>query len=249
MSPVSRGSRPVGPLRADPGTYGLPAGYTATIWSPQVEPMVDRVLDATAVRRALGAAPVPLGVHPALLQVLTDLSGSMWGGNDAAGLRHEALLVLAEHLAVASRRGRTPWYLEVISFDTSSPFDLGPVPLERKRRKELATHLLAKEAGGSSCLGPSLAIAEATTWRGPIARCVLSDFELFDADVPSVLHRFLLSPADVSMAVVFRSPVPAVLAGSDAVVHAVDPSRDKAEAVALCLWDAVKVLAGQAVAA
>ncbi|MGI8806956.1 MAG: hypothetical protein ACR2KK_03775 [Acidimicrobiales bacterium] len=231
------------------GAYGLPAGQAPKLRQDPLATPRRRVLNGALVRRGLGSPLSPQNGHRALLQVITDLSGSMWGGNDAAGLRHEALLILAEHLASLARGSRVPWFLQVISFDTDSPFDVGPIPLDRRRVTELARHLLARESGGSSCLGPSLASASASAsaWDGPVALCVLSDFELLDNDPASVLRRFVFTPADARVAVVFRSPVPAELDPNAVILRHVDPITDPAESVATFLWDAVRSLAGEVV--
>lgn len=227
---------PRSPLQARVGPYRLPTGQAVSLEVRR--DLNPRGLDSAGIRARLGPAPMPM-IPPTLIQIITDLSGSMWGGNDANGLRHEAALIVAEHLASKATQRVVPWALEVISFDTTSTFDIPATPVDRRAARALAPVLLAKESGGSSNLGPALSKAEGTNWPGPRALCVLSDFELFDSDVPSTLGAFAGSAADVVMALVFRSSPPPQLRGTSVLVRKVDPATDAADVVATYLWEAV----------
>lgn len=173
----------------------------------------------------------------------TDLSGSMAGGNDSAGLRHEALLIVAEHLAGRRRATGHSWHLRVHSFDDGgTSLDLPRTVVDRRQLRAIEPVLLGETYGGSSNLGPSLSssIAESSNWgSGGIVRVVLSDFELFDANVPGVLRTFEDAPAELNVAVVFRSPVPEALDAGRVRTHHVDPVADAPETVAAVITDAL----------
>jgi hypothetical protein len=49
----------------------------------------------------LNPRPQPVPTDDVLIDILDDESGSMWSGNDALGLRHEAALIALEHLAAS----------------------------------------------------------------------------------------------------------------------------------------------------
>jgi len=57
-------------------------------------------------RSTLDARPQPLKTEDVLIDILDDESGSMWSGNDALCLRHEAALIAIEHLASATAARR-----------------------------------------------------------------------------------------------------------------------------------------------
>jgi hypothetical protein len=234
---VNRAATWIDPMPVAAGRVRVPAGRRYT---PPPDPVTEprrkpRLLNAAAVRRNLSQAPRI--TRDWTIIVHTDLSGSMIGGNDAAGLRHEALLVLAEHLAATGRSDKgARWHLRVHSFDDGfTCLDIERTPIDRRTVRSLERALLGETWGGSSNLGPSLrtSIAESGTWaKGGIVRVVLSDFELLDPDVPGVLQQLLAAPAEQNVAIAFRSPVPPALLGTAVATHHVDPSRDAAETVA-----------------
>ena len=53
----------------------------------------------TAACNTFGQRPRPVRTEDVLIDLLDDESGSMWSGNDAFFLRHEAALIAVEHLA------------------------------------------------------------------------------------------------------------------------------------------------------
>lgn len=220
---------PVGPLAF--------AGRAPGNFSP--EPVMRlRHLDSTAIRRHL-----PRPVAPAMslrIQLISDLSGSMHGGNDAAGLRHESALIALEHLAAGQRR-RAPWEVEVLSFDLNSAIDFGPAMLDRKGLAEVGRALLTNPSGGSSELGPSLIAAD--RWSGPRVLAVMSDMELFDSDVKRVLDRFIRSTAIEVVALVFRSAPPPQIIGTRVRVVHVDPRTTPPADIARHLVEAANAAA------
>jgi hypothetical protein len=243
----------VGPCTADPGRVGLPDGRRPRL-GPAPETRSEqsqRRLNARAVRRQLG--PVEFADEPVLLDLIDDISGSMTGGNDALGLRHESVLIYLEHLAASrsGRRGRASrrpsWFFQCRTFDNGgSCLDLpltevAPTTLSRLRRA-----LLGQTYGGSSNLGPALnaSISSAQGWTGRHVRVVLSDFELFDSSVATVLESFATAPADLNLALVFRSPVPSMLDSTRIRVHHVNPDTDSPETVAMLIRDAVSAVCG-----
>lgn len=56
-------------------------------------------------RSTLDARPQPVKTEGVLIDILDDESGSMWSGNDALGLRHEAALIAIEHLVSTGGTG------------------------------------------------------------------------------------------------------------------------------------------------
>ncbi len=214
----------------------------------QPVPVRRRFLDARAVHSAL--PPPPEVEDDVLVQVLVDLSGSMIGGNDAAGLRFEATLVALEHLVGRSRfarRRKGRWHVQVLSFDLNSPLDLVPLELSRKTLPQVEAALLAPFQGGCSSLSASLRTAESTVHPAPRRLLVvLSDMELF-GDPVDIFNRLAASSADVVLAVVFSSAVPAAL-GAPVLAHHVDPATADPAAVAHHLVAAAQRLVEQTTA-
>jgi hypothetical protein len=242
----------VGPCTADPGRFHLPAGR-------RPQPVLDRAaggeprqrrLNAATVRRQLGLLPDP--GDDVLIEAIDDISGSMTGGNDALGLRHEALLIFLEHVIDArcrrrGGRGRPSWYFQCRTFDNGGTcLDIERVELTPSSLGKLRNGLLGPTYGGSSNLGLSLraSIGDATGWKGKHLRVVLSDFELFDSSVPDVLEELASAPANVNLALVFRSPVPPTLDATRVQVHPVSSDTDSPEAVAMLIRDAVNGICG-----
>jgi hypothetical protein len=180
---------------------------------------VPRQLNSRSVRRSLDTPPTL--AEDLLLDVITDISASMTGGNDALGLRHEAILILLEHLAAKRRQGlnsrlgpeKPSWYFQCRTFDKKNTcLDIGRVKLDSKSLPSIRRALLAPTFGGSSVLGPALhsSAADAGGWQGRHVRVVMSDFELYDKSVPDVLDRFADSAADVNLALVFGESDPGI---------------------------------------
>jgi hypothetical protein len=212
---------------------GMPRSFD----SPSRSASSPRVLSSAEVRRGLGRPPMVRG--PAVVDLLSDLSGSMIGANDAKGLRHEAALIALEHLATG--RG-SQWHARVFSFDMNSPLDLALTPLDGRGRQAAQRALLSASPGGSSNLGPSLRAAEATAPSMPRLLVVMSDFELFDMDLSSVYNLLANSTATHVLALVFTSDPPSALVATGVEVHHIHASNKPAD-VARFITDAAAKLA------
>lgn len=171
--------------------------------------------------------------------VAFDLSGSLGGpggtGNDPAGLRFAALLRAAETVAAACRCGRET--LQVFSFDLTSEFEVGPVPLNRQGIGQLREALSSTNVGwGISTLGPSLAAARQSVagFEGKVTITVASDFLL--TDVPNVLRDLAGFPADSVHALVLTAPVPPVLGNDPSITVTAAGWSDKPAIVAEALY-------------
>ncbi len=197
-----------------------------------------RVLSSADVRR--GLPPPPAITGPAFVDILTDLSGSMWGGNDAKGLRHEVALIALEHLA--SRRS-THWHTRITSFDQNSSLELPLTRLDTAGRRAAQKALLSASPGGSSNLGPCLRSVEAQASQMPRLLVVLSDFELFDPDLPAVYDDLRTSSATHVLALVFSSSPPAELVATGVEVHRITPSGNPPADVARLITAAATKLA------
>jgi Mg-chelatase subunit ChlD len=183
--------------------------------------------------------------RPLLVQLIFDESGSMHGGNDVMGHRIEACLIALEIMA-PTNKGRLG--VQVISFDVVAPFHLGPTKLDKSGLKLAEEVLMSKSNGGSSNLLPSLAHAN-RTWgskEGWAAEqrlvVVLSDFELYDRDVTSVLHLFN-ETEDRVLAVVFSQFKPPDLNPDHGSVVLIDAARDQPHKIAGAIVDAANDLA------
>lgn len=231
----------VRPMRTPASRIDLPAGrILAPPDDPTHPPTKARQLNSIAIRG--GLTPAPTITRNWVLVIHTDLSGSMAGGNDALGLRHEVALIVAEHLAGRRRQGMG-WAIRCHSFDDGgTSLDIDRTPLDRKGRRHLEQALLGTTYGGCSNLGPSLdtSIAETASWTDTgIIRIVLSDLELLDNDVPGVLNRFASAPADLNMALVFRASVPQQLEASSVATHRITPDTTSPEDLAQLVMDAI----------
>lgn len=212
---------------------------SAIDFNPPQAAVQGRQLDPHRVRRQLPRAVAP--TRPLRLDLLSDLSGSMTGGNDVVGLRHEASLIALEHLAAGQRR-QARWEAEIRSFDLSSPLDTGPLVLDRKGLAAAERALLSKPYGGSSNLGPSLDAAEASSADRVLV--VLSDFELFDPDVPAVLDRLIRASAREVLALVFTSQPPRQLLHTRVRVHSIATRTSRPEEIAVHIVEAANAAAG-----
>lgn len=164
--------------------------------------------------------------RPAVLLLDFDHSYSVigMGGNDPVGQRFDEAWQAIRHVARYSH-GRT--LVGLLHFDQPCLGNLAPAPIARQ------THLRALHAGlrapsdavGSSCLEPSLAIAEqyAATHPGADVWFVpFSDFELTDDDPADVLRRLARFPGRV-LAVSLGGAPPLPLGGPELSVCIVTP--------------------------
>ena len=179
------------------------------------------------------------------LQLILDLSGSMWGGNDALGLRFELALLAIQALAAGPKR-RVPRLLpriavEVFTFDLSTHLDTPSIRVDRAGLKQLENLLLSAPLGGSSALGPALDKADSTL-KTPCLRVIETDFELLDPDPQAVIAAVGASPVDHTVAMSFRSAPPQELGGERVTVHHIDPERDDRSVVARHIVDAARLL-------
>ena len=172
----------------------------------------ERRLLVKQIRRQLRRAPRLS--KPALIVVVFDESGSVTGGNDPVGLRHEIVLVVLEHLGAV--RGPAAWCVCLLTFDGSSAIDLPLTHLDKKGIERVRGALLSASAGGSSVLGPSLRRAHDAidAFPGPSLLVVLSDYELFDGNRSEVLTSMVNGPADEVVVVSLRNEVPAECSGA-----------------------------------
>jgi hypothetical protein len=151
---------------------------------------------------------------PTLNLFAFDDSGSLSGpiGNDPLSNRYgesrRALEVVARHCACRECLGA------IIHFDTPTMGCVEPTPFTRAGRRQLATGLrLPQDAAGASLLGASLAKAESLAAQYPdhsLTLTVLTDWELFDNNVPELFSRIASFPGTVR-AVGLRNPPPAEL--------------------------------------
>lgn len=186
---------------------GMEGPAPALLPTPQVLP---RGLNRAAIRRLLRAAPKLL--RDSLLDVITDESASVRGGNDVIGHRHELILIAAEHLAGV--KAQAHWHIRVSSFDHPSVFDLPITRLDRRGLHTAQQVLMRGSPGSSSILGPSLRRSEeaAARFRGPRLLVVASDYELYDQPDPvAVLAAMVTSTANEVLAISLNNEPPAAL--------------------------------------
>jgi hypothetical protein len=179
--------------------------------SPSLLPVprqMPRKLDAKEIRASLRRPP-RLFSH-ALIDVILDESGSVTGGNDAVGHRHELTMIAFEHLASARSRGQ--WHVRIFTFDGGSPIDLPLTRLDRKGLALVRQALMSESAGGSSRLGPSWRKAEATSsyFYGQRLVIIETDFELFDPLPELVLREVVNSSATAVLAMSLANEPPGV---------------------------------------
>jgi hypothetical protein len=198
-------------------------------------PPPNRQLSQADTKKMLLSLPnVDLKGSPLHIQAIFDLSGSMWGGNDALGLRFEVLLVAVQKLLSGfGRKGRRGPKLtvEVISFDLTSRIELAPTLIDRRSFATLEAALLSASLGGSSNLGPALAHGESTR-TSPCLRVIMTDFELFDPDPGAVLASAASSTVEHTVALSFRGRPPAALVGDRMSLHHIDPTHAERGVVA-----------------
>lgn len=153
-------------------------------------------------------APKPCSHTPTLTLISIDGSGSLTahGGNDPLGRRFDE----ARH--VLSRVARCRCGNErvaIVHFDPG-PSDRGPIELTRRTTATIDEALIVPNGGTGSNLSPSLdrieKIVNAEGTGAAINVVILSDFELFDADVDATLKR--LGRIGNAHAVVLNNRVP-----------------------------------------
>lgn len=196
-------------------------------------PLEVRTLPVTGVPVAVGAVrprqrgdaylqgiqlgPLPRCRHrPELIIFILDESGSVQGGNDPLGRRHDEVSYTARRIATSCRCGQQR--MAVIYFRPST-HDVGPFKLNTFGGVRRVDDALAnRPSGTSSDLGPALDAAYALAVRHPHPATVvaLTDFELLDADPERELMRLAEFPGH-SHAVVLGSRVPQLLEDHDDV--------------------------------
>jgi hypothetical protein len=191
---------------------------------------------------------IPLGSpgrcphHPTLLTLLFDNSGSVSGvaGNDPVAQRYvEAELAIE---AVGRRCRCRQELVSIVHFDVPTSGDVLPTPISRGGWRTLRHGLsIPPDGAGASLLGPSLeaayGIAERYPRHGHIL-VALTDFELFDNELPRVLDDFCAFPGTVH-AVALRANPPTRLVDDDRVrvTHVV--YTDQPGAVARAVFSAL----------
>jgi hypothetical protein len=171
---------------------------------------------------AVNLGPVGKCPHkPVLLIADFDNSGSVAGigGNDPCSNRFAEA-----HLAIetVSRRCKCGTELvALLNFDSPNSADVAPTPLRGGMATIERGLRIPPDGGGSSNLGPSLRIARRLAQQHPEHHaifCTLTDFQLFDPDVPGVLDELADFPAGEVHAVVLRSAVPQRLVDDPRVI-------------------------------
>ncbi len=177
--------------------------------------------------------------RPTLLTLLSDNSGSMYGGNDPVGNRYTEAAYACQQVARRCRCGKCA--VSILHFDTPTSCDVDPTPLRTGMKPITAGLAVPSDGAGISSLTPSLRAA------GKIAAdhadhhkvlIVFSDFELFDSNLLGLYADLGAYPGQVH-AVVMRSTPPAALTvHPDITVTQVGPA-DPQGAVARALFDSL----------
>lgn len=164
---------------------------------------------------------------PTLNMFICDDSGSLYGpaGSDPLSNRYgevrRALEVVARHCSCGDCRAA------IIHFDTPTTGCVEPMPLTRSGMRQLATGLAVPwDAAGASLLGGSLAKAESLAAQYPdhrIVLTILTDWELFDDNVPELFSRLASFPGTV-YAAGLRTPPPVGLL--DPAIQSVTITKD-----------------------
>jgi len=146
------------------------------------------------------------GEIPAHTIFLFDDSGSVTGGNDSIGRRYEEAAEAVHRVGAACRCRNCR--VSVVHFDPRPDDCVIAEPVsDRAAISRVYESFRASAGTGSSNLGPALAMVPslvAKTRGFDHTLVVMSDFELFDADVPEVVSRFA-DFAGNRLAVVLRS--------------------------------------------
>jgi len=164
---------------------------------------------------------------PTLNMFVFDDSGSLSGpaGNDPLSNRYgEARRALE---AVARHCSCRECLAAIIHFDTPTAGCVEPTPLNRSGLRQLASGLsVPRDAAGASLLEASLTKAESLAAQYPahgLVLTILTDWELFDTNVPELFSRLAGFPGTV-FAVGLRTPPPADLL--DPAIQTVTITRD-----------------------
>lgn len=140
--------------------------------------------------------------------------------------------------SLVARRGTDHELGMVLHFDTPTSGDIGPLPITRTGMRELRRGLrVPPDGAGRSLLRPSLRRATEVASRYPghqVTLVVLSDFQLFDKDVPAVLAELAAFPGNVHAVVLGTLPDAHIPTGSVAVTRV--GSHDAPGAVAKVLF-------------
>jgi hypothetical protein len=180
-------------------------------------------------------------LEPTHLILNFDNSGSVGsaGGNDPIGNRFAEARLAIE---AVSRRCRCDRELvSIVHFDCPTSGDVPPSPLNRQRSRQIERGLaIPPDGAGASLLGPSLQEAYRLAERFPDHQhvlCVLSDFLLFDDDLPKVLDDFSAFPGTLHAVVLRATPPSRLLDDGRIQVTSVDYT-DRPGAVAQAVFGA-----------
>ncbi len=184
---------------------------------------VDREARRSEARRVLAVQLGPVGRCPdvpVLLIGCFDNSGSVAGvgGNDPCSNRFAEAQLAIE--AVSRRCDCGEELVALLNFDSPTSADVKPTALRNGMASIERGLTIPADGGGSSILGPSLGMARqlAAQYSDHHAvLCVLSDFELYDGDVPGVLTGLANFPGQVH-AVALRTVPPQRLTDDPRVV-------------------------------
>lgn len=159
---------------------------------------------------------------PTLTITISDDSGSLYGpaGNDPLSNRYaeavQAIQAVARHCTCGDCQAA------VIHFDTPTSGCIEPVPFTRAGLRQLQAGLaVPADAAGTSRLDPSLSKAEALAAANPDHQSVLvilTDWELFDDDLPDLLNRLARFQGLVYAVALRNEPRPGLL---DPAIHVV----------------------------
>jgi hypothetical protein len=199
---------------------------------------LNRVLDSTEIRSHL--ARVDRFADDVCVVFIDDLSGSMLGGNDVTGTRHEAMLIAAEHVAALNSQRVS---VKIITFDGGTSLDIKVDRLDHLGRSRLSSALLGDLPGSSSNISRAGAEAIRTAPSGRWCLVVCTDFQLFDSNPDREISALLNSSADEVVMLSFGSPPPTVLATSRARTLQLGPENSPVD-VAGAIVDAVIAAAG-----
>ena len=175
--------------------------------------------DVRSVRSRTSSIPINLGnpgrcpEQPILLIAIFDNSGSVSAaaGNDPVGNRFEEVRLAVESVAKRCRCGLE--CIALMTFDSPTSGDVPPTPMKGGMVAIEKGLSIPPDGGGSSVLGPSLDRARELMDKfleHQAVLVVLSDFQLFDSDVPRTLKVLTEFPGLVHV-VALRSEPPQVL--------------------------------------
>jgi hypothetical protein len=180
---------------------------------------------------------------PTLAIFITEESGSLGGpaGNDPVSNRYaearRAATVLGRHCQCEH------CLLAVVHFDTPTSGCVDPTPLTRAGRRSILSALAApQDAAGSSSLELGLTRAEDIAAHHPdhkVVLIILTDWELFDANLPDLLAR-LTTFNGLVFAVGLRNSPPASLAGPNITSLTIRPDSPPGS-LARAVFDALTV--------